>query len=634
MASPQLRLFPSYSRILGSPIPEREEENAAPLRKQGTTAIGRFNGLTARHAYLLLTLALAVFAVAPLAYPGYMQVHSGFVPVYNLADLAAKPLNLQWTPTVATAFDPLRADGLLPYYLALPIVWLGGTPVTGVKVVFALGWVLGALGAYWWLHRLLGPAGACLASLVYTYLPYRIVTVYVRGAWGEALCLGLIPLGLAAALGQDERSPRPRQLLVTGFAWLLIGLSQPGLALCAWLCLAGWLLLPPVCERSERTPGAGRGAARRGRRLWSALAALVGLGCAVTLSLSAAAWQTVDGYVHFNDHFLHPAQLLSAYWGFGASRPGWNDGLSLSIGFAAVGLTALSLLLLVQGSGDPRVPPDADAGTDQRRDRSSGAPCRALYTPLITALVLTSFVLSPSAVLWQLSGLKNLLTYPWQLLGLAGLCLSGVAGAAITLERRLAALPMQAALIIITLLASYGLLQPRFTQVEPGSGPRAGWDGHHVLLIDLRAEVGIPPTAAGLPQPTPGRLPLADYGEPRAGDTLHLVINWQATRPFDRDLKMFVHLLDPSERLVSQADPLAGAGADPDTPGSDYPTSRWDPGRLIVTDLPIAIPLDAPPGPYHIALGLYDGQTLERLPVDGSNEGQLVVDVMGQEQTE
>ncbi len=59
-------------------------------------------------------------------------------------------------------------------------------------------------------------------------------------------------------------------------------------------------------------------------------------------------------------------------------------------------------------------------------------------------------------------------------------------------------------------------------------------------------------------------LPLSDYGDVSPGDTLHLLLTWQATRPFDRDLKLFVHLLDRSEQIMAQADPLAGAGADPD----------------------------------------------------------------------
>ncbi|MBC8253537.1 MAG: hypothetical protein H8E35_05860, partial [Ardenticatenia bacterium] len=568
----------------------------------------------------MLTLALTVFAVAPLTYPGYLQVHSGFVPAYNLADLASRPLDLRWTPSVATSFDPLRGDGLLPYYLALPVVWVGGTPLQGVKIVLGLSILLGAIGVYLWLRRPLGPAGATLAALVYTYLPYRIAVVTVRGAWGEALFLGLLPLAIVAATSWSGGRLSLR-VVTTVLLWTVLGLSQPGLSIWAFLFLVAWFLL----LHSGRVPAC--------QAPWPVAGALFGTAPAVLFTLWAARWVLVKPPIVFGDHFLHPAQLLSPYWGFGASRPGWDDGLTLGLGFAAIGLTLLALLLTLRPPHEAGVVPmktaAADHGLPARGDRESGFQPGLLRPPLILALILTCLLFAPSAFLWRLSGLRHLLTYPWQLLGLIGLCLSVVAGASVRLHRRLSSLPMLAGLIILTLLASYSYLQPRFTQHAPGAGPLQSWNSYRLMLLDADMLVEIPPTAAGLSQPTPGRLPLADYGAPEPGDTLHLLITFQATRPFHRDLKLFVHLLDSSGQMVAQADPLAGAGADPDLPGTDYPTSRWDPGRLIVVDVPIVVPADAATGPYWVNFGLYDDETLARLPVDGGLGGVVILAVDG-----
>jgi hypothetical protein len=592
-------------------------------------------------AYAALTLALTVFAVAPLAYPGTIQVHSGFVPIYNLADLAHQPLNSGWIPHVATGFDPLRGDGLLPYYLALPAVWLGGTPLAGVKLIFALGFLLGAAGIYVWLRRPLGPVGAALAALVYTYLPYHIAAVYVRGAWGEALWLGLLPWALAAT--QAERGWRWGAL--AALAWAMLGLSQLGLAVwgfllgVVWAVVSSWAVVPPspqpspsegegVSAPSPVPTGEGWGGgglvariSKRALSLPAILAALVGILVAAILTLLAARFSIPASPVTFADHFLYPAQLLSAYWGFGASRPGWNDGLALGFGMAAAGLAMLTLWLVfgVGKSLTAENAKDAELFISARRTR------RLVIALFISALVLTLLLFSPAAFLWQVTGLHSLLTYPWQLLGLIGLCLAALAGAAPKLDARLAALPTQAALILLTLLASYNTLEPRFTQVAPGTGPLAAWDGNHVLLLDYALGVDIPPAAAGLDAPTPERLPLADYGQPRPGDRLHLTLTWQATRPFERDLKLFVHLLDASDRIVAQVDRPAGTGAGLE--GADYFTSQWDPGQLIADDAVITLPLDAPPGPYRLAFGLYDGDTLERLPVAGREDGRVVVDV-------
>jgi hypothetical protein len=592
-------------------------------------------------AYAALTLALTIFAVAPLAYPGYMQVHSGFVPIYNLADLARQPLNPGWTPHVATGFDPLRGDGLLPYYLALPIVWLGGTPLAGVKIVFALGILLGAGGMYAWLRRPLGPAGATLAALVYTYLPYHIAAVYVRGAWGEALCLGLLPWALAATT--VVAGGRRDWTALMSLTWTAVGLSQLGLAAwgvllgVAWAVVSPWAADPPSRQKQRGTmspqpsdPAATafldstrqmpRGVGARLPRPY--VAALLGILNAAILTFLTARFSFPASPIGFGDHFLYPAQLLSAYWGFGASRPGWNDGLALGFGMAAAGLAMLTLWLAF-GAG-------RDSIADSAESAELFVPARRLVGALLLpALALTLLLFAPTAFVWQVTGLHYLLTYPWQLLGLIGLCLAALAGAAPRLDARLAALPAQATLILLTLLASYSTLEPRFTQYAPGGGPLAAWDGDHVLLLDYALAVDIPPAAAGLGAPTPEWLPLADYGPPHPGDRLHLNLTWQATRPFERDLKLFVHLLDTSDRIVAQVDLPAGAGAGPE--GADYFTSQWDPGQLIADDVVITLPLDAPPGPYRLAFGLYDGDTLQRLPVAGREDGRVIVDVGSRE---
>lgn len=518
-------------------------------------------------------------------------MHSGFVPIYNVADLAATPLALTWTPHIATVFEPLHGDGLLAYYLALPLVLWGAAPATAVKLIPFVGFFLGAAGMYVWLCKPLGRPGACLAAMVYTYAPYRIATTYVRGAWGEALALGLLPLGMAAVLRSSFQGAPVLRLFLAAAAWLLISLSQPGLAVLAWLCLVLWVLL----------------AGRRRHSLWAVGAAGAGVAAGAVFTAWAAGWHTASSPIVFADHYLVPAQLLSPFWGHGPSRPGWNDGLTLGLGLAPVGLAFLTLLLVLQ-----------------RRRRLPTAV--NLRSPAVAAAVVCALLFAPLEVVWR-TGLSALVTYPWQVLGLAVLCLAVIGGATTTLARRLATPPGLTALIAITLLASYGYLEPRFTRFEPGAAPYASLNRFQVLVLDVHIEVDVPPTAAGLPQPTPGRLSVADYGPPRPGDTVRLLITWQALQALDHDYKLFVHLLSPDDEVIAQVDPIAGAGADPDSPGADYPASRWDPGRLIVTDVPITLPATAPPGEYRIGFGLYDAQTLERLPVDGVEGGALIVDV-------
>ncbi|KPK03812.1 MAG: hypothetical protein AMJ56_18495, partial [Anaerolineae bacterium SG8_19] len=367
--------------------------------------------------FLALSLILAIFAVAPLLYPGYFQTHAGLTPVWNVTDLRADPDGWGWVPHVAVQFDLLRSDGLLPYYVAaiLPV-----GPVTAVKLVVGLAWLLGSAGIFLWLKSWLGYHGALAAALVYTYLPFRIATVYVRGAWAEAFFWGLLPW---AILGSTFLVTSPRLLIlpVAAVLWLMLAFTQLGLAL--WAALFVMLLLSVIHPRQTLLP---------------ILATLLGTGTAILSYLSISAGLTTPA-INFSDHFLYPFQLFSAFWGYGPSRPGWNDGLSLQLGLAAVGLTLITVALWQQ--------PRTLTSQTNRADR------RLIFF-LSAAIILGLLLLGVAPFTWDLPlwpgyALSATLTYPWQLLGLAGLCLAVLAGVALWLDSRLTSLPLFGAILVL-----------------------------------------------------------------------------------------------------------------------------------------------------------------------------------------
>jgi hypothetical protein len=93
------------------------------------------------------------------------------------------------------------------------------------------------------------------------------------------------------------------------------------------------------------------------------------------------------------------------------------------------------------------------------------------------------------------------------------------------------------------------------------------------------------------------------------GDTLPLTLHWQAEAEFDRNYTAFVHLVGPDGLLYGQVDQIPGAGA--------YPTTGWLPGEYLTDSYTVSIAPDAPPGDYHLEIGLYDPDTGQRLPVFG-----------------
>ena len=93
----------------------------------------------------------------------------------------------------------------------------------------------------------------------------------------------------------------------------------------------------------------------------------------------------------------------------------------------------------------------------------------------------------------------------------------------------------------------------------------------------------------------------------RPGDTVDLRLFWRALAYMYTDYTAFVHVLGPDGQVVAQHDqrPMNGF----------LPTSYWPPNQVIADDYAIEIPADAPPGDYQVLVGLYDLETMDRLPV-------------------
>jgi hypothetical protein len=97
-----------------------------------------------------------------------------------------------------------------------------------------------------------------------------------------------------------------------------------------------------------------------------------------------------------------------------------------------------------------------------------------------------------------------------------------------------------------------------------------------------------------------------DDGPAQRGQALRLVLSWEAQSAPPADSMLFAHLLGPGGRRYAQLD-------------LPYATSAWKPGRFVATELPIAIPADAPAGTYQLAIGLYDPASGQRLALSAGS---------------
>ena len=99
------------------------------------------------------------------------------------------------------------------------------------------------------------------------------------------------------------------------------------------------------------------------------------------------------------------------------------------------------------------------------------------------------------------------------------------------------------------------------------------------------------------------------------GSTLELTLYWRCLKPVEADYTVFTHALDESGMVRAQQDspPINGT----------HPTSRWAPGEIIQDRYELTFAPDSPEGQYHIEVGMYGGQTGERLPVYAESGEEL-----------
>jgi hypothetical protein len=83
-----------------------------------------------------------------------------------------------------------------------------------------------------------------------------------------------------------------------------------------------------------------------------------------------------------------------------------------------------------------------------------------------------------------------------------------------------------------------------------------------------------------------------------AAETVAVQLTWQTRQTINRDLTLFLHLVDETGALVAQLDRRPFYGR--------FPTAVWAPGEQLTDQYDIPLPDDLPVGAYSLRLGFYD----------------------------
>ena len=103
-----------------------------------------------------------------------------------------------------------------------------------------------------------------------------------------------------------------------------------------------------------------------------------------------------------------------------------------------------------------------------------------------------------------------------------------------------------------------------------------------------------------------------------AGDSLVVALTWQSETEIKEDYHVFCHLLSANGELVAQRDgpPIYGL----------RPTSTWRAGEVIEDSYEVFLGSDLAPGEYELSVGMYDADSVERLPAYNAAGERLAED--------
>jgi len=213
----------------------------------------------------------------------------------------------------------------LPFYIAEIIHLLGFSLVDSIKTLFFLTIPLSGLFMYLLLRQYTNKLFSLAGAILYIYAPYRSVDLYIRGAIGEIVSFVFLPLILLSVVKLSKTK---------GLKWVGIGaISFASLVLSH--NITGYMFFPFMglffLFQAFFLP------AKKQFVTKFFLMIILGLLISIYFWLPAIVDSNLmkyDTIFNFADHFPTISQLITPYWGYGASVPGPYDGMSFFLGVA------------------------------------------------------------------------------------------------------------------------------------------------------------------------------------------------------------------------------------------------------------------------------------------------------------
>ncbi|MDO8673323.1 MAG: 6-pyruvoyl-tetrahydropterin synthase-related protein, partial [Dehalococcoidia bacterium] len=153
----------------------------------------------------LLVVALALPALRPLMMPGFIKGDDNDLHLFRFVEFHRLVTSGDFFPRWFSDLALGHGEPLLNYYPPLTYYvfevfhLIGFGFVNAINLTLALGVVMSGLGMYCFGLQISGRRRvAFLAAIACMYLPYRLLDIYVHGAFAEATAFAQLPWLLAS----------------------------------------------------------------------------------------------------------------------------------------------------------------------------------------------------------------------------------------------------------------------------------------------------------------------------------------------------------------------------------------------------------------------------------------------------
>lgn len=317
----------------------------------------------------------------------------------------APNLNFGFGSPVFIVFYPLAG------YLIALLHLLGLSLEHSFMFLAGMAFILGPLGLFLWLREKYDDFTAFLAALFFSVIPYRFLTLYVRGSIGELIALGLIPFIFYCL--ESRRS----KILVGGILYGLLVLSHNGLS----------LIFTPIFILYSFF------IAKKHREILLML--VIGLGLSSYFWIPALIESKYTSFLlyykdMYRDNFISFLSLIYSPWGF-ETRINEQGGLSAQIGVpGAIMLLSVTVIIFF------------------RRNKKQTSFFLFWLAILLIGIFLSTAL---SSSLWEISDFLKKFQFPWRFLVIASFATSAISPILFSNTSK------RIALVIITLCIVYSL---------------------------------------------------------------------------------------------------------------------------------------------------------------------------------